>query len=185
MKVKIIKTNASTVTVTVDGVDYAFDADTLVIAADEDTRKTGAVQISGFTSGDDNVKRLKFLYTDVTTPSSASVAALVSTVEGYTATGTDVNYSAPLTGVTLVPAASKARRLVILVNPAGTIAAHTITLPAFKDGQILTVSTTQTITAWTITPNGTATFNGGLTAGVANTPKNWIYNATADKFFVI
>lgn len=183
-KVVITNTTGNTLSVVVDGDSYELDADTVQIAADEDSRKT-TLTLSGLASKDQTTQQFKFPYTGLTVAGSsvASNAAAILAIDALTASGTIVNYSAPATGVTLVPSANKARRLIIIVNPSGTIAAHTITLPAFKDGQILTVCPSQIITSWTITPNGTASFVGALTAGAAGVPKSWIYNATADKFF--
>jgi hypothetical protein len=64
----------------------------------------------------------------------------------------NTNYSTPLTGTTVTAAATDST---ILLEPAGTIAALTVALPAaaaLKDGQTLRIASTQTITALTLTP---------------------------------
>lgn len=65
-------------------------------------------------------------------------------------------YNAPLTGFTVAPTVDQSA---ISLNPAGTIAAGTITMPATTvDGKVVTVFTSATITALTLTPQGSTTF---------------------------
>lgn len=83
----------------------------------------------------------------------------------------------PLTGVTYqVP--DDAER--VLIEPAGTIAAHTTLFPNNPyDGQELNIANTAIITAWTMTAGTTGQTNGikgALTAGVANGFGKWKYN---------
>ena len=77
----------------------------------------------------------------------------------------NTNYSTPLTGTTVTVAPTDST---VLVEPAGTIAALTVALPAaatLKDGQTLRVVSTQNITALTMTPGtGSTMANPGATA---------------------
>jgi hypothetical protein len=64
---------------------------------------------------------------------------------------TDYDYEQPLAGFSLVVGPSKSG---FILDPAGTLATGTITMPQNPmDGQIVGVSTTQTITALTVAPN--------------------------------
>lgn len=78
--------------------------------------------------------------------------------------GGAIAFEAPLTGVTYTVSASTGK---LLIKPAGTIAAHTIVLPAaadLLDGQTLEVTSTQTITALTVTAGSGTTVNNSPTA---------------------
>jgi hypothetical protein len=73
-------------------------------------------------------------------------------------------YSTPLTGVTQAVAAGTRQ---VILEPAGTIAAHTLTLAAaslLTEGQRLGVCSTQVVTALTITPGSGTTVSNTLTA---------------------
>lgn len=63
------------------------------------------------------------------------------------------NYQAPLTGASLV---ANFNETTMLVDPAGTIAALTVTMPgpvaSLKDGQVWRLASSQTVTALTLTP---------------------------------
>lgn len=78
--------------------------------------------------------------------------------------GGPTQYSTPLTGVTQAVAAGTRQ---VILEPAGTIAAHTLTLPAaslLTEGQRLGVCSTQVVTALTITPGSGTTVSNTLTA---------------------
>lgn len=80
------------------------------------------------------------------------------------ATSGATQYSTPLTGVTTTVA--KETRQVI-INPAGTIAAHTLTMPAatgLQDGQRLGFCTTQVVTALTVNAGSGTTVSNAPTA---------------------
>jgi hypothetical protein len=65
-------------------------------------------------------------------------------------------YNVPLTGFTLVMAAEQS---VVSLNPAGTLAAGTVTLPPTTvDGKIATIFSSQIITALTLNTSNSATF---------------------------
>lgn len=90
-------------------------------------------------------------------------------------------YEAPLTGVSITMAATTRS---LIIEPAGTIATHTVVLPAstaLVDGQAFGLCATQIITALTITPGAGTTVSNTQTAtivplgtGAAACPE-WIY----------
>lgn len=97
-------------------------------------------------------------------------------------------YSTPLTGVTQAVAAGTRQ---VILEPAGTIAAHTLTLaPAtsLTEGQRLGVCSTQVVTALTITPGSGTTVSNTLTA--TQVPlgtggafcAEWVYVASVTKW---
>lgn len=87
-------------------------------------------------------------------------------------------YAAPLTGATVTVAPGQTR---IIIDPAGTLAALTLAFPATpSDGQLLYVSSSQIVTALTVTG---ATVVGGLTALVAAAGLRYVYSLTANKWF--
>lgn len=100
-------------------------------------------------------------------------------------------YNAPLTGASITVAATS-RRLVL--EPAGTIAALTIVLPAataLVDNQHFGVCTTQIVTALTITPGAGTTVSNTVTAlavpntvGQASCPE-WVYRQTNTNWYRI
>lgn len=85
---------------------------------------------------------------------------------------------APLTGTTINGYDGK--NVTMLINPAATIAALTVVLPLFpNDGDRFTISTSQTITALTIT--GTTT--SSPTTLPANQGAIFVYNKTTSSWF--
>lgn len=89
-----------------------------------------------------------------------------------------VQESAPTTGQTVT--LTRARMVLGLINPAGTLAALTVVLPASsKDGDICTISTSQIITALTIT----GTIVGTLTTLALGGTATFIYSGTSSKWF--
>lgn len=81
-----------------------------------------------------------------------------------------LQYAEPSTGNTVVVAATTGK---LLLKPSGTLATLTVTLPgaaAAQDGQLVSVSSTQTITALTL--------NAGSGATVSNTPTALTPSAT-------
>lgn len=100
-----------------------------------------------------------------------------------------VQYSTPLTGVSQTIDANTRQ---VLIEPAGTIAAHTIVLPAasaLQDGQRLGFCTTQVVTALTVTAGSGTTVMNAPTAmlvpvatGAASCVE-WIYYATTTKWY--
>lgn len=89
-------------------------------------------------------------------------------------------YAAPLTGTTVVVDA--ANKWLILI-PAGTIAALTITLPAIKNGgQEVLVCTTQTVTALTVGGAG-STVSGAPTTLAAGAFFRMKYDAGSASWY--
>lgn len=103
-----------------------------------------------------------------------------------------VNYQAPLTGATVTANPTDST---MLVDPAGTIAALTVVMPgpaaSLVDGQTWRLTSSQTITALTLTP-GTGTTIGGATAATptaltpsatSSTGYEFIYKASNAKWY--
>jgi len=89
-------------------------------------------------------------------------------------------YESPLTGVSITMAAGTQK---LIITPAGTIAAHTIVLPpatALSDGYIFAYSSTQIITALTVTPGTGTTVVPTLTTSIAaaNQGRALVYRAS-------
>lgn len=90
--------------------------------------------------------------------------------------GAQYSFSAPLTGATIVMTAEQS---IISVNPAGTLAALTITLPpTLYDGKIVTIFSSQILTALTLNTSNGATFVPAAPTAVAaaNTAYSFIYD---------
>lgn len=108
-------------------------------------------------------------------PSAQSVYAYpgqISSTAGYT-------YAVVVTAFALTPFDTT---MFVYINPAGTLATGTLTLPAHPgDGQRFSFESTQTQTAITVAANTgqtIASYGGAaLTAGVANTIYTWMYIA--------
>ena len=63
-----------------------------------------------------------------------------------------------------------------VIEPAGTLATGTLTMPASPvNEQVVTIASTQTITALTHSPNTGQTLKGALTTIAANGNASWIY----------
>lgn len=118
-----------------------------------------------------------------------STAALVAAVAAKTVqmdevdstAGVTIQEEAPLTGATVTANDSTE---VMVVKPAGTIAALTLNMPQKPyDGQPLELSTTQVITALTMAAAGGDTLAAGLSAGTANGFGKWRYSAAEKTWF--
>lgn len=100
-------------------------------------------------------------------------------------------YNAPLTGASLTVAATDRR---MILEPAGTIAALTITMPAatvLVDNQHWGVCSTQIVTALTLTPGTGTTVSNTVTAltvpvttGAASCPE-WVYRLANTNWYRI
>lgn len=65
---------------------------------------------------------------------------------------------------------------VFIINPAGTLATGTVTMPANPvNGDVVTICATQIITALTVNPNSGQTLNGAITTIAANGFASWVY----------
>ncbi|HXC56114.1 MAG TPA: DUF2793 domain-containing protein [Rhizomicrobium sp.] len=85
------------------------------------------------------------------------------------------SYQTPATGFSITVANAAGR---LLLDPAGTLATGTLTMPAApKDGQVLRLASTRAITALTHAPNTGQTLNGALTTLAANGFAEYVYRA--------
>jgi hypothetical protein len=103
-------------------------------------------------------------------------------------TGATVLDNAPLTGASVAVPVGTAK---LMLNPAGTIATLTVTLPGISttsangnvytlnDGQTFSIYTSQTVTALTVTPASGTTLTPTITTVSAAAPVKLIYNGQA------
>lgn len=97
-------------------------------------------------------------------------------------TGATAFDAAPLTGTSITMPNGIAK---LLLDPAGTIAALTVvTSPAtaLVDGQELQISTSQTVTALTVTGGTGTTIAATITTVTANAPVDLVYHAATAKW---
>jgi len=72
---------------------------------------------------------------------------------------------------------------VLIIQPAGTLATGTITMPASpSDGMTITVESTQQVTALTMSGNG-GTIVGAATQLIPNQPLSWVYRSTGTTWY--
>ncbi len=94
-----------------------------------------------------------------------------------------IEYVTPLTGFTNTIADTTAN---YIIEPAGTLATGSLTMPASpQNEQIVTITSTQTITALTHTGNTGQTLNGALTTISVNGFASWIYRSTNKTWYRI
>ena len=109
-------------------------------------------------------------------PASGYAIPLTPSVTVQNALLTSTQYVVPTTGTTITADGSS----VLLLDPAGTLLALTVTMPATPiDKQRFTVSTSQVITGLTIT----GTIVGTLTTMALGGFACFQWNATAAKWF--
>lgn len=92
-------------------------------------------------------------------------------------TGATTQDAAPLTGTTVAAGTGVAK---LMLNPAGTIATLTVTLPAaanIVDGQTFSIYSSQTVTALTVTPGSGTTLTPTITTVTAAAPIKLVYVA--------
>lgn len=97
-------------------------------------------------------------------------------------TGSTTQDAAPLTGTTVALVAGTAK---LLLDPAATIAALTVTLPpatALVDGEELSITSSQTVTALTVTPGTGSTLIPTITTVTSSAPINLVYHAATAKW---
>jgi hypothetical protein len=86
------------------------------------------------------------------------------------------DYQALTTGFTYTFAAGTQ---VLVMNPAGTLATGTITMPASPaDGMTITVESTQQVTAVTVSANTGQSIVGAAVQLIPNQPLSWVYRLT-------
>lgn len=111
---------------------------------------------------------------DTTLNNPATVLIPITSVFG----GAQV-FESPLTGVSITLTAGQTK---LIITPAGTIAAHTVVLPAasvLTDGYVIAISSTQIITALTLTPGtGTTIVPSITTLATANKGTALIYRGS-------
>lgn len=95
----------------------------------------------------------------------------------------DTSYQTPLTGFTITVSNTTGT---LVLDPAGTLASGTITMPTSPtDKQIVRISSTQTITALTVSANTGQTIKGAVTTLAANGFASWIYRSTNTTWYRI
>jgi hypothetical protein len=90
--------------------------------------------------------------------------------------GAQYVYNVPLTGFTIVMTAEQS---VVSLNPAGTLATGTVTLPpTLYDGKIATIFSSADVTLLTVNTSNGATFAPAAPAAIltANTSRSYIYD---------
>ena len=91
------------------------------------------------------------------------------------------DYQVPTTGFSYTFAAGTQ---VLVMNPAGTLATGTITMPASPaDGMTITFSSTQTITALTVSANTGKTINNAVTTLAAGQSASYVYRTASTAWF--
>lgn len=99
------------------------------------------------------------------------------------ATGTGYQLNIPLTGGSVTIADHIGTEI---LNPAGTIATLTVTLPANpKDGQICRITSSQTVTALTLNASAGKTYSGTVTTITADAPLAFQYQASGLNWYKI
>jgi hypothetical protein len=116
--------------------------------------------------------------------SAATLSGNVTTTGTIKSTGRGVlenyDYQVPTTGFSYTFSTYN----VLIMNPAGTLATGTITMPANPaDGMTVTFSSTQQITALTVSPNTGQTINNALTTFGAGQAQSYIYRAASTAWF--
>jgi hypothetical protein len=87
----------------------------------------------------------------------------------------------PTTGFAIAAAVGVTK---LILNPAGTLAAGTVTLPPNPaDQQPFVAATSQTITAFTANTSDGATLNGAPGTLAANTSVRWVFEAALNTWF--
>jgi hypothetical protein len=93
------------------------------------------------------------------------------------------DYQTPTTGFSYTFAAGTTT---LVMNPAGTLATGTITMPAAPaDGMSITFSSSQQITALTLNGNTGQTVNGGVTFLAAKTAVSYVYRLASTSWWPI
>lgn len=91
-----------------------------------------------------------------------------------------IEYYTPTTGTTVNIIGSDS----VIIDPAGTILALTVNLPASQnDGKLIKIVTSQVVTGLTMAATGGATVLGALTAAVLNGFAHYIYKSSTNKWY--
>ena len=87
----------------------------------------------------------------------------------------NINYQVPLTGFSITLGNTDNN---LILKPAGTLASGTVTMPVSPiDGQLVTISSTQVVTALTVSANAGQTLNGTITTIAVNGYASWVYRS--------
>lgn len=110
-----------------------------------------------------------------------TVSLTVDQIAQATRAENGMTYNAPLTGASITIGANVEY---LVLEPAGTIATLTVTFPASPgDYQTVTISTTQTVTALTLSGNTGKTIANAVTTLAANGFVKYIYRPTNTKWY--
>lgn len=120
-------------------------------------------------------------------PTFGSLDMLVVAVNTATPPSVSKSVVVPVTGFSnTIPSASTASIISYVLNPAGVLATGTLTMPATPfDGQIVAISSTQTITAFTLNANAGQSIKNAastLTAGPSGSV-SYIYDLTSTTWY--
>ena len=110
-----------------------------------------------------------------TGPTGAAGGAGATGPTGSTGAGSGgtYNYQTPSTGFSVTIGSGVSD---LILNPSGTLATGTVTMPASPtDGQVTGISSTQAITALTVSPNAGQSIFGAFTGMAANGFGRWRY----------
>jgi len=92
-------------------------------------------------------------------------------------------YAQPATGNTVTIPGFNGNQLLVIIDPAGTLATLTITLPAASDGQRVVIACSQIVTALTLN-SAAGSILGAITTIAANALGTaYCWSATANKWF--
>lgn len=91
------------------------------------------------------------------------------------------NYQVPINGFSVtIPNYTNT----VILNPAGALASGTVIMPALVfDGQYVSITSSQTISTFTVSPNSGQTVIGAPTVITNITPVKFIYRAAIKTFF--
>lgn len=128
-----------------------------------DSDTTGVFAASDIAIADDSdpTKQLKFVTSGIAADTTVSLTAPAASGIIGLAGNARIQYSAPLTGASVALASTTD---ILIIEPAGTIAELTITLPAAVDGKVIALSSTQIVSSLTLTANGSDSVVTGLSA---------------------
>lgn len=158
---------------------------------------TGVARKDGFAicGGVDKSKQISFDPSAQATNTTCTIASqasssgtfnLPNTAGGFLAqdgNGGQLNYQAPTNGASIAMAAAD-RTLVM--EPAGTIAGATVTLPVLPpDGTIVSLSSTQIITTLTLNAGSGDTIVNAITTLIANAFAAYVYRLSSKKWYRI
>lgn len=114
------------------------------------------------------------------TQSGSTVSLLASQVKTYV-DSESLTYNVPIAGFSLTIGAGVQQ---LVLNPAGVLANGTVTMPAAPtNGFVVTISSTQVVTALTLSPNSGQTIATATTALAAGVAVRYIYVSSVTKWF--